>query len=401
MFVPIHYTIRSLFVRRSATVLTLLGLGATVAVLAGVLALRQGFVTLFDSSGREDVAVFLRPGALSEQQSYFRGSFADRLMKTLPEIAKDAAAGGAPIAAMEVATAVRLCKVGGSGHDETNVSVRGVQPASFAVYDQVKVVEGRRLAFGKNEAVVGRKLGSRIQNCRLGDVVTIGTTPFQVVGVMAADGPYDSELWFDYDVLQAALKRDGPTRVVARLADGVRDDPSNPDDAFDRMAKRLEGDKETPASVMTDRAYFDKQTEMLGGVLKYLGIGLSVIMGLAAVFTATNTMLSAVAGRTHEIGILLSIGYRPFPIFLSFLLEALLLGLLAGGVGCLFALPLHGIETGTTNWNTFTEVAFAFRVTPGVLVTSVLFALGLGLLGGAVPAWRAARLPPTEAMRRR
>jgi ABC-type antimicrobial peptide transport system permease subunit len=136
-------------------------------------------------------------------------------------------------------------------------------------------------------------------------------------------------------------------------------------------------------------------------VLLGLGIGLSVIMGIAAVFTATNTMLSAIAGRTHEIGVLLSIGYRPFPIFLSFMFEAVLLGLLGGALGCVFAFPIHGVETGTTNFNTFTEVAFAFRLTPEVLGSAIGFSLILGLLGGAIPAWRAARLQPTEAMRRR
>jgi putative ABC transport system permease protein len=406
MLVPLSYSIRSLFVRKSATALTLLGLASTVAVLAGVLALQQGFVKLFDRGGREDVAVFLRPGALSEQQSYFRESLGDQLIKTVPEIAqKD----GAPLAAVEVATAVRLFKLGGSGRDETNVSVRGVQPASFEIFDNVRVVEGRKLAFGSNEAVVGVKLGSRIQDCKLGDVVTLNATPFQIVGVMESDGPFDSEIWCSYDQLKTALKRDGPTRVVARLRDDVRDDPErsndpklggNPD-SFDLLAKRLEDDKETPATVTTDLVYLKNQTGALGTTLMVLGVALSVIMGVAAVFTATNTMLSAVVGRTHEIGVMLSLGFRPFPIFLSFLFEAVLLGLLGGALGCLLALPVNGIETGTTNWNTFTEVAFAFRVTPGVLASAVIFSMLLGLLGGCIPAWKAARLQPTEALRRR
>src|SRR5688572_3264023 len=402
MLVPLSYSLRSLFVRKSATALTLLGLAFTVAVLAGVLALRQGFVKLFDQGGRDDVAVFLRPGALSEQQSYFRENLGTRLINTVPEIAVDTGVeGNRPIAALECATAVRLFKIGGSGKDETNVPVRGVQRASFQIYDQVQVIAGRKLDFGKNEAVVGWKLGDRIQDCKLGDVVMLNTTPFTIVGVHRSDGPFDSEIWCDYDVLKPALKRDGPTRVVARLKPEIRDDPDSKVDRFDELAARLENDKEIPATVMTDRVYFQKQTEAMGFVLMAMGVALSVIMGIAAIFTATNTMLSAVVGRTHEIGILLSVGFRPFPIFLAFLFEAVLLGLLGGAIGCLLALPVNGIETGTTNWNTFTEVAFAFRVTPGVMLSAVVFSMVLGFVGGLIPAWRASRLEPTEAMRRR
>jgi putative ABC transport system permease protein len=402
MLVPLRYTFRSLFVRKSATVLTLLGLASTVAVLAGVLALRAGFTTLFSSAGRDDVAIFMRPGAMSENQSFFRRDLGDRLIKTLPEIAKGSGPeGGAPLASMVCASAARLRKHGGSGRDETNVPIRGVQPELFAIYDQVKLVEGRRFEFGNDEVIVGKKLGTRIQACAVGDVLTLNTTPFRVVGVFSSDGPFDTEVWGDFERIGTALHLGGPTTVVARLRSDIRDDPARKDDPFDLLALRLEADKETPASVLTDRAYLLAQTEAIGGILLILGGALSVIMGVAAVFTATNTMLAAVAGRTREIGILLSIGFRPFPIFLSFVFESVLLGLLGGAIGCLLALPINGIETGTTNFQTFTEVAFAFRLTPDVLTSAITFALALGLLGGAIPAWRAARLAPTEALRRR
>jgi ABC-type antimicrobial peptide transport system permease subunit len=399
MLVPWSYTLRSLFVRKSATLLTVLGIAATVAVLAGVLALRQGFDRLFTVGGREDVAVFLRPGATSENQSFFRRELGDRLIKTLPEIAPAGADGGEPLASMETCLAVRRKKLGGRG--ETNVPIRGVQPPTFQIYDDLEIAEGRRFQPGNDEVIVGRKLVDRIEDCRLGDVILINTTPFKVVGIFDYDGPFSSEIWGDFERMNAALERDGPARIVARLRPEVRDDPTSKVDVFDRMRDRLEKDKETPATVMTDREYLQKQTSLLSGVLLFLSIFLSVVMGIAAVFTATNTMLAAVAGRTHEIGVLLSVGFRPIPIFLSFLFEAILLGLLGGAVGCLFALPLNGVETGTTNWATFTEVAFAFRVTPEVLRAAVIFSLLLGLIGGAVPAWRAARLQPTEALRRR
>ena len=155
-----------------------------------------------------------------------------------------------------------------------------------------------------------------------------------------------------------------------------------------------------PATVMTERAYLNKQKGTLSLLLFIVGGFIGVVMGVAAIFTAVNTMLSALAARTKEIGILLSIGYRPLAVFISFLFEATLLGLLGGVIGCILAIPVNGIETGTSNFDTFTEVAFAFRLTPQVLVTAVIFALILGVLGGAWPAFKAARLVPTDALRR-
>jgi putative ABC transport system permease protein len=148
--------------------------------------------------------------------------------------------------------------------------------------------------------------------------------------------------------------------------------------------------------MQTERAYLAAQTSALSGTLLFLGGFLGAVMGVAAVFTATNTMLAAVAARTHEIGILLASGFRPGPIFLSFLAESLVVGLLGGAAGCAIVLPVHGLETGATNFNTFTEVAFAFRVTPAVLAKAVLFSVLLGLLGGAVPAWKASHLTPIQ-----
>ncbi len=397
MLIPSSYTLRSLFVRKSSTLLTIFGVGATVAVLAGVLALRAGFTTLFTASGREDVAVFLRQGANSEGESGITRETCERIIKTLPQISKAAGPEGAPLAAMECYLAVRHPKLDGSG--ETNVPLRGVQPASFALRGaSLRIVEGRSFAPGSDEAVVGRKLVNRIADCHIGDVLLINTTPFKVVGVMEADGPADSEIWGDVERMMVALERPVLNRVIAQLAPDCRGE------AFATFQKQLtEGDdyKELKISAKTELAYLSDMTGALATALAWVGGVLSGIMGIAAIFTATNTMLAAVTSRTHEIGILLSIGFRPFPIFLSFLFEALLLGLLGGAVGCLLALPINGIETGTTNWATFTEVAFAFRVTPDVLRTAIIFAVTLGLLGGAIPAWRAASLAPTEALRRR
>jgi ABC-type antimicrobial peptide transport system permease subunit len=388
MLVPLRYNLRSLLVRRSATLLTALGIGATVAIFAGVLSLEAGFRTLFERAGREDVFLFLRPGASSEGESMWRRDKADRLIKTLPEIRRGAQ--GQPLAAMECYLAVRRFRIGGG---ETNVPVRGVEPAAFDIHgDDIRIVAGRRFRPGADEVIVGKKLVGRIRNCELGDTIQLNLSPLLVVGVFDSDGPFASEIWGDLDRMRTTLNRPDPNSIVALLA---------PDADVLAMKARLREDPELPAEVRTEREHLSAQTSALSEVLLLLGGFLATVMGVAAVFTATNTMLAAVSARTHEIGILLAAGFRPIPIFLAFLLESLLLGLLGGAIGCAVVLPLHGLETGATNFNTFTEVAFAFRVTPSVLATAVTFAVALGLLGGAVPAWHAARMAPVVALRRR
>jgi ABC-type lipoprotein release transport system permease subunit len=386
--VPFSYNTRSLFVRRSSTILTVLGIGATVAVLAGVLALQQGFVALFTQNGREDVIVFLRQSSTNEGDSIFTRERAEILMKSLPEFAEDA--GGQRVCTAESFCAVRRPKADGGG--ETNVPVRGVRPMTFTVIgEDLRIVAGRNLKPGTDEVIVGHKLVDRIQDCRLDDVIQFNMTPFRVVGIFEYDGPYSSEIWGDRERIAEALEQPVLNRVIGRLKPGTD---------VEELASRMMNDPQVPCKVMTEREYLASQTERLSVVLGFVGVILAAIMGVAAVFTATNTMLAALAARTNEIGILLALGFRPIAIFTSFLFEALLLGLIGGGIGCLLALPLNGVDTGTTNFQTFTEVAFAFKITPFVLITAVLFSLILGLFGGAWPALRAATMPPTQAMRR-
>ena len=385
MLVPFSYNLRSLWVRKSSTFLTVLGLGATVAIVSAVLALQQGFQTMFTAGGREDLAVFLRPGATGEGDSMFRRDLGDRLVKTLSEIDSDPAG---PMASMECYLAVLAKRMDGG---ETNVPLRGVQPATFRLRkDELRIVAGRNLTPGSDEVIVGKSLVGRIQNTELDDVIVLNTTPFRVVGHFDCPGAFASEIWGDLERFLPTLGRYGPNRILAKVRDGTD---------IAELSKRLEDDKEVPAKALSEREYLASQTKMFSAVLVGLGVVLGLIMGVGAIFAATNTMLASVASRTSEIGILLSMGYRPIPIFLSFQFEALLLGLAGGLVGCLFALPFNGIETGAMNWQTFTEFAFAFRVTPLVLAAAVAFSLGLGLIGGAWPAWRAARMKPTEALR--
>ena len=386
--VPLSYPIRSIAVRWSSSFFSALGIGLTVAVLGGVLALREGFTTLLTESGSDSVGVYLRPGAQSEGESLIRYPKDSAILKLRPEIERDAS--GAPLAACETYLGIKLQKSDGTG--TTIVPVRGIEAASIAIQGAgIQVVEGRVITFGTNEVMIGRPLSRRIRDCRRGDTLTFNLTPFQVVGIFEQNGAYSSEIWADVDRLNAATGQPFRKRVVARL---------RPDTDLARVRKELAADLQVPAEIQTERTYLKSQTTALGGNLQTLATILSGLMGIAAVLGAVNTMLAAVGARTREVGVLGALGYRGPAVFLSFLLESAAIGLVGGLIGCVLVLPLNGIETGTTNWNTFTEVAFAFRVTGALLLRAVIVAVVLGILGGALPAWRASRLSPIEALRR-
>jgi putative ABC transport system permease protein len=385
--VPFRYNLRSLFVRSSSTLLTVCAVGATVAVLAGMLSLQQGFATLFQERGREDLALFLRKGATSEGESGITREQCDILTKEVPEVERNA--DGQPMASAELFLAVRLRKFDGG---ETNVSIRGVQPMTFQIHgDDIRIRPGgQNLTPGSDELIVGASLAGRIANCAVGDVLRINTVTFRIVGVFEGKGAYQSEIWGDLERLSQALQRPVRSRILAKV-------PAGTDLAA--IQARYTDDLRVQPKVESEREYLASQTQMLSLTFTILGGFLALVMGIAAVFTGINSMLAAIGARMHEIGILKAVGYRPFAIFVSFLGEAVLLGLLGGIVGCLLVLPFQGAETGTMN-QTFSEVVFAFRTTPFVLLVSIVFAGLLGLVGGVLPALRAARMTPVQALRR-
>ncbi len=386
MALPLGYSLRNLMVRRASTLFTAAGIAMTVAVFAGVLSLRNGFRQLYEVGGRDDIAIYLRPGATSEGESAITRERAEILLKERPEIARDGM--GAPLAAAETFLAVYKELVTGG---TTNVPLRGVQPASFALRDdELELVEGRWFEFGADEVVVGQPLTERMLDCRLGDTIELNMSPFKVVGVFRSATAEGGEIWGDVERMMAALDRPVFQRVVARVQPGTD---------LGAIKAELENDARVPAAVFSEAEYLARQTAMTGDMLQFLAVFLTAIMGVAAVLGSMNTMLAAVSARTHEVGVLLAIGYRRSAIFFAFVFEAGLIGLLGGGLGLLIALPFDGTQTGLANWNTFTDVSFEFRLTPELALTSFVLAFVLGLVGGTLPALRAAMLKPVEAFR--
>ncbi|MFN3240769.1 MAG: ABC transporter permease [Planctomycetota bacterium] len=384
--VPFRYNLRSLFVRLSSTLLTVCAVGATIAVLAGMLSLQQGFATIFQERGRTDLAIFLRKGATSEGESGVTLEQCSILKKEVPEVQRNAA--GQPLASAEMFLAVRLRKFDGG---ETNVAIRGVEPMTFDIHgDDIRITDGKAFTPGSDELIVGEGLLGRIANCNVGDTLRINTGTFRIVGSFSGKGGYQSEIWGDLDRLSDALQRPVRSRVIAKVS---------PETDLQAIEDRYTDDKRLQPKVLNERDYLASQTSDLSARFLFVGGFLALIMGIGAIFTGTNSMLAAIGARTHEIGILKAVGYKPFAIFVSFLGESLLLGVLGGIVGCLMVLPFQGAETGTMN-STFSEVTFAFRTTPSAMLWSIVFAAGLGVIGGLFPAWRASRMTPTEALRR-
>lgn len=385
MPVPVRYHVRSLLVRRTASLLTVVAIGFTVFILILVLSLAKGFELSLADAGREDNVIILREAAMSEGVSVISRDQA-RLLLSRPEIARDPV-DGTPFGTQEFYAGIHLEKVAGGG---TNISVRGTSAKGLALRPGVTLT-GRMFRPGTEEVVVGRGLLDRVKGCSPGGVIDFQVRQVSVVGVLdSAGGVFDSEVWGDVEVMQQVFMRESYSTVIARV--------TGPE-AVQSLVAAVKGNPNLPVKVDTERAYFRKQSGFLGLVLKAMAFFLASIMAVGAVFGSTNTLLASVAGRSREIGTLLAMGYRPWHIRAGFLFEALLLGLAGGALGVVLAIPINGIATGTTNWNTFTEQTFAFAVTGDVVFTAIFFAGIIGVIGGLIPAFRASALPPTEALR--
>ena len=382
--VPLSYNWRSLWQRKAGTLSTAAAIAVTVAIFVVVLSLSKGISRAFVSSGRADQALVLRANARVELNSSLeRGQV--RVLKAHPLLARDEAG---TLASAECYVVMMLDRSDGSGG--TNVAVRGLEPAGVRMRGQVRLVQGRWFNPSLSELVVPRKLAGRFQGLALGQSLTFSGRSWPVVGVFDAQGSaFDSELWTGVDQLMQARKRDAYSTLLVRLADPQR----LPD-----FIAQVEADKRLKLEAKAETAYYAEQTEA-GKPIQVLGNLITVILTLGAIFAAMNTMYASVAGRTAEIGTLRALGFRRVEILASFQWEALMLCSLGGLGGAFLALAFNGIQTSTVNFQTFSDVSFAFTITPGLMAQGVAFSVLMGLAGGFFPAWRASRIPVTEAMK--
>jgi ABC-type lipoprotein release transport system permease subunit len=386
MAIPISYNVRSVFARPVSTLTTMVGIGFTVAILIGALALAAGFQQALIQTGRDDNVLVLRRSADSEISSGLSRD-AVNVIRAWPGIAT--APDGRPLVSAEVVVLTNKPRLGQPG--SSNLTVRGIDPEAAAFRDQVKVTEGRMFSPGADEIVVGRRIVPRFAGLRIGDRIRFGQRDFRVVGHFTAGGSgFESEVWGDNKVLMPVFRGDVFQSVTFRMQDPAR---------FEAIRSALEHDPRLGVDAHRESEYYRSQSELLATVIRVAGVFIVIIMAVGAVFGAMNTMYAAIGARTREIATLLILGFSPGAVLVSFMIESVFLALLGGLLGCLIALPINGMVTSTTNFSSFSELAFAFRVTGTALLTGMVFAGVLGVVGGFLPALRAARQPLAAALR--
>lgn len=384
---PFVYNLESLRARKRGALVAVLGIAGTVAVFVATLALANGFRATLVQSGFPENAIVRRAGATAEMDSIVRLEQV-RVVEDSGHVARDA---GGPLASPEV-VALAVFPARAEGND-TNVQVRGVGPRVLAVRGNVRMSAGRFLAPGMAEAVVGRNAAATYVGLDLGATVTIAGRSWVVVGIFDTGGSaLDSEVWCDATLLNQALER--PPGVYQSVTARLRD-PA----ALETFRQEMTGDPRMSAQVDRETAYYEKASVQLTGLIIAIGVPVVLIMAVGSVFGALNTMYTAVAERGREVATLRAIGFGTAPVVLSFTVEALAIALLGGALGSLLALPVNGLTTGTMNFQTFSHLSFAFRVTPELVLGGIGFALVMGLLGGLPPAVHAARLPVAQALR--
>jgi len=381
------FGLMSLPQRRGAVAATVIGIAGVVAVLVSVLSIAAGFRQAMAVSGSPDGAIVLRSGANTEMVSGF-GRNETRVIADAPGVARNAQG---PLASAELFVIIDLPKRT-TGMD-ANVPLRGVEAAAFQVRDNLKIVSGRMFDWGKDEVIVGRGAAQEFAGLDVGSKMKVGRYEWPVVGVFAANGAAaESEIWTDAKVLQAAYNRgDSFQSVSVRL---------NSPGAFEEFKDSLTSNPQLSVKVVRQSEYYIDQSETVTRLITTLGFLIAFLMAIGAVFGALNTMYSAVAARTREIATLRALGFGGSAVVVSLMLESLLLALVGGAIGGGLAyFAFNNFHTSTMNWQSFSQITFAFKVTPELLVRGVVWAAMIGLIGGLFPAIRAARLPIAAALR--
>jgi ABC-type antimicrobial peptide transport system permease subunit len=386
--IPLIYNIRSVIQRPVSTALTALGIALVVAVFVATLALANGFSAALASTGSADNVILLRRGADAEMNSGISRETVS-IIGSFPHVA--AGSDGRPMVSPETYVVLNLPRVGNDTMAMANVVARGVNDRAFEVRHNIVVTEGRRFASGRSEICLGSKLVGRFQHTGLGEVMRFGNRDWTVVcHFTAAGSSFESEVWGENEQFQGVFRGNIFQSVTFRLKDPA---------GFAEAKRALEDDQRIQVDAHQEAEFYSAQSELLGTILRFLAVMVTSIMAVGAVFGAVNTMYAAVSSRTPEIAVLLTLGFHPRSVMTSFLAEAGVIAFVGGVLGCLLALPMNGVVTSTTNWASFSEMAFAFRVTPGLLLAGLAFAVAMGIVGGFFPALRASRMPVVQALR--
>jgi len=384
--IPFSYIVRNVAARRLTTALTAGGMALVVYVFATVLMLAAGLRQTLVATGQDDNVIVIRRAAQTEVQSGV-----DRRQAAIVESLPDVAIGGdgRKLLSKEPVVLINLPKR--ESKKPSNVVIRGVTPAGLTIRPQVKLVEGRMFRPGTAEVIAGRSIANGFQGAGLGETLRFASRDWTVVGVFdAARTGFDSEIWGDAEQMLQAFRRLGYSALIFKLADT---------DRFDAVKQEIESDPRLTLEAKRETRFYADQSETLAKFISYLGTAISVIFSIGAVIGAMITMYASVASRTSEIGTLRALGFSRSAILVAFLVEALVLGLVGGIIGLVAASFMQALSISTMNFQTFAEIAFSFTLTPGIIAASLAFALTMGLVGGFLPATRAARMKIVDALR--
>jgi ABC-type lipoprotein release transport system permease subunit len=386
MAIPFTYIVRNLASRRLTTALTAGGMALVVYVFATVLMLAAGLEQTLVATGQDDNVVVIRRASQSEVQSGIDRQQA-AIVETLPDIATGA--DGNRMVSREPVVLISLPKRDSA--KPSNVVIRGVTPEGVALRPQARIVEGRMFRPGTSEIVTGRAIASGFRGAGVGETMRFGSRDWTVVGSFEAGRTgFDSEIWGDAEQMLQAFRRQGFSSLIFKLADT---------DRFDAVKRELEADPRLTLEAKRETRFYADQSETLSKFISYLGGTISAIFSIGAIIGAMITMYASVASRTGEIGTLRALGFSRASILTAFLVESLLLGLVGGVVGLVAASFMQALSISTMNFQTFAELAFSFRLTPAIVAASLAFALGMGFVGGFLPAARAARMKIVDALR--
>jgi putative ABC transport system permease protein len=379
--------VRNLPQRISASLVAVIGIAAVVLVFAAVLSMAKGFERTMVSAGSENTAIVMRSGSTAELNSGLSNEQM-LIVANAPGVLKD---GDTPVLSAELYVVVDLLKK--STNEDANVPLRGVQAAAFDVRDNVRLSEGRMFEPGRNELIVGRAAQQQFAGLEVGSSIAFGQTDWSIVGTFEADGSVsESELWTDVRILQSVYRRGNSYQSVRVRLESP--------DSLPVLEAALKEDPRIDPDVLTERAYYSSQAEGLSNFIRLIGYPLTILMSIGAVFGALNSMYSSVSARGKEIATLRALGFGPFAVMMSTVIESVLLALLGGILGALLAYALfNGFQVSTLNGASFSQVVFNFAVTGDLLLQGLVAALIIGFIGGLFPAIRAARMPVAQALR--
>ena len=387
MKIPLSYTVRSLWTRRLTTVLTIGGLSLVVFVFAAVLMMAYGVEKTLTDTGSDDNAIILRKSATAELQSQIDRD-AVGIVKAYPEVAQTS--DGKPFATNELYVIINLSKKG--TNDMGNVTVRGVTAQSMSLRPWVKLIEGRMCTWGSTEIIVGSNIAKRFQGCEIGSKLKFAQGYWTIVGVFDGGGTgFDSEIWGDVEQLLPAFGRPVFSSLTFRLR-SVGD--------FESIKAKIEHDNRINyLELKHEKVYYAEQSEFMAIFIRIIGTAITIIFSVGAMIGAMITMYASVANRTVEIGTLRALGFRRRSILSAFLVESIAISIIASAVGLLAASFLQFFVISTLNFGTFSELAFGFDMSPSIVLSTVIFAVAMGIIGGFLPAVRAARLNIVNALR--